>query len=217
MAAITISRSLGSEGDYVAKRLGDVLGYHVVTKDLIAEVLSKYGFAETENVYEQGRGFWDRFDWQRLNTVDRLNRTTKALAQHGNTVILGRGSFAVLADFADVLNVRVQAPRAIRVRRVIEHGLAQDVGQAEAMVSDNDRAHAAFIESWYGVRWDDADNFDLVVDTGKLSMDSAVSMIVESVSMLNEKPLPGPLVRMSWPEGMLGSAVSQVIGCSTTH
>ena len=71
-------------------------------------------------MYESVPGFWARFDDMRTTTIRFLKQAILALARHGEMVIVGRGAFAVLVDFADVLNVRVQAPFPIRVRRAME-------------------------------------------------------------------------------------------------
>jgi cytidylate kinase len=48
-----------------------------------------------------------------------LNDTMDALAHRGDTLILGRGGYASLSKYEDVLNVRLQAPFLVRVERVM--------------------------------------------------------------------------------------------------
>lgn len=43
MTAITISRELGSDGEIIAKEVATALGYRLVDRDLIAEILRKRG------------------------------------------------------------------------------------------------------------------------------------------------------------------------------
>lgn len=43
MTAITISRELGSDGDVIAKDVATALGYRLVDRDLIAEILRECG------------------------------------------------------------------------------------------------------------------------------------------------------------------------------
>jgi cytidylate kinase len=57
---------------------------------------------------------------RRDTAVHMLNRAIRAAALHGNVVILGRSGFEVLAPFADILHVRLQAPLAVRVTRVMK-------------------------------------------------------------------------------------------------
>ncbi len=119
MSVITISRELGSQGRQIAENTAQALGYHFMNKKAIGEVLEEYGLVEFREEYEIAPSFWDIFDAHRMERrsemVSMLNKVILALAQHGNIVILGRCGFAVLRDFADVLNVRIQAPPEQRV------------------------------------------------------------------------------------------------------
>lgn len=218
MAVITISRELGCAGSYIAERVAQMLGYHFVDKRTIEEVLIQYGFVEFDKAYDSAPGFWARFDSRRAEMVDLLNRVIQALARHGDVVILGRGSFAVLAGFADVLNVRIQAPLPVRIRRVLEQPEITGLDQAEAIVKESDRVRAAFIESFYGVRWDTATAFDVVIDTGKVSPDLAATWLVEIVKALNErKGGDGRTSRMIQVDPILAEAICAVLECQVTH
>ncbi|MBE7555658.1 MAG: cytidylate kinase-like family protein [Anaerolineales bacterium] len=217
MAVITISRELGSAGSTIAERAARTLGYHFVDKRTIAEVLIQYGFVEFDKAYDSAPGFWARFDSRRAEMVDLLDRVIQALARHGDVVILGRGSFAVLAGFADVLNVRIQAPLPVRIERVLEQPEITDPDQAEAILQESDRVRAAFVESFYGVRWDTATAFDVVIGTGKVSPDLAVTWLVEIVKALNERRADGRTSRTIQVDPILAAAVCAVLECQVTH
>ncbi|MCE1252333.1 MAG: cytidylate kinase-like family protein [Anaerolineae bacterium] len=178
MSVITVSRELGSEGSYIARKTAMALGYHLVDKKVIENILAQYGLVHFNEEYESSTGIWDRFDASRERTVEMLNRVIRAVAHHGNVIIVGRGSFAVLSGFADVLNVRIQAPLPVRVERVMMERSILDRDQVELLVKESDRVRQAFISSWYGVRWDSAVAFDLVIDTGKVPREMAVDWLV---------------------------------------
>lgn len=99
-------------------------------------------------------------------------------------VIVGRGGFSVLAGLADVLNVRIQAPRSLRIMRLVDIASVGDPGLAEELVRKNDHLQQAFIKSVYGTEWNAADGFDLVIDTGKVTPDVAVDLLVQAVEAL---------------------------------
>lgn len=184
MPVITISREVGSQGTVIGKRIANELNYRYVDKDLIAEVLEEYGFLDFERVYEAAQGFWDRFDKRTTETVEMLNRVIRALAHHGDLVIMGRGSFAVLHGLADVFNVRVQAPMPYRVLQVMASEQLTDREPAEFLVQVRDRARAEFVEMAYHLSWDTARAFDLVIDTSKVPPEKAVAWVVELVKAL---------------------------------
>jgi cytidylate kinase len=105
------------------------------------------------------------------------------LAHQGDVVILGRSGFAILGGFVDVLNVRIQAPFKLRVRRVM---LKMNVTayQAEEIIRQADQVRAAFIKSFYGLQWNQVNAFDLLVDTGKISPALAREWIVAAAQGL---------------------------------
>jgi cytidylate kinase len=219
MAVMTISRELGSEGVYIARKVAQELGYHFVDKDVIERVLDQYGFVRFQKEYESGPGFWARFDGLRARMVEFSYRVIQSVARHGNVVIVGRGSFAVLQGFADVLNVRIQAPFPIRVGRVMEQqGIAED-DKARSIVEESDRLRAAFVESWHGVEMDKAGLFDVVIDTGKVSPDLAAAWLVEALNALKARPA-GATQRTTGTiqaDYLLDSVISQTLECQVTH
>ena len=180
MSVITISREIGSEGSFVANEVARALNYTLITKNILENILSQYGFVQFGKEYETTPNFWERLDETRFTMIEMLNRVILATASLGNVVILGRGSFAVLGGYSDILNVRLQAPFAVRVKRMMAEKCVDDLPKAESLVKESDHVRAAFMQSWYGVRWDTASYFDLVIDTSKISREKAVNWILEA-------------------------------------
>jgi cytidylate kinase len=212
MAVITISRELGSEGSYIATHVAKDLGYVLVDKKIIEQVLSQYGYVQFGKDYETIPNFWERLDPAKGNMISMLNRVLQAMASFGNVVIMGRGSFAVLGDFTDVLNVRLQAPLTVRIRRIMSERNIKDLDSAEALVRESDKVRSAFIQSWYNIRWDQADAFDLVIDTSKVPPDMAVRWIIEAHSGLKDLRISfKPTTRTIQVDRVLAGAVADVL------
>jgi len=91
-------------------------------------VFAEHSIIQLSEVCKSEPGFWARFDDMRTTTIKFLKQVILALAHHGNMVIVGRGAFAVLSTFADVLNVRVQFPFPVKVRRAMEKEGIEDTG-----------------------------------------------------------------------------------------
>jgi cytidylate kinase len=221
MSAITISREFGSEGDYIAERVAQTLGYHLVDKEFIGAVLSQYGVVEFGREYETLPSFWERLSTQRDQRrdvmVDMLNQVVRAVAQHGNVVILGRSGFAILAGLADVLHVRLQAPLSLRIERVMaQQKIARE--QAEAVVKEKDRVRAAFVEGFYGVPWEAVHAFDLVINTDKISPDLAMTWVVAAAKAFVTGPETAKLTTRSIKvDPILAAAVSDGLRCEMVH
>lgn len=217
MAVITISREFGSGGSEIAEAVAASLGFHLAGKEIIAKILSQYGFIRFGQEYDSMPGFWGRFDSRRKEMVLMLNRAILALAAHGNVVILGRGSFALMSGYHDVLNVRTQAPLSVRVKRVAQQ---QNISTAEAetRVNENDLLRTNFIESSYNVRWDSTTHFDLVIDTSKVLTTSATQWIIETTKALAQTRedmwLSTAEIDVS---PVLANVVSQTLNCFDKH
>jgi cytidylate kinase len=214
MTAITISREIGSEGTHIATQAARTLGYHIADKDVMERVLRQYGLNQfVEDVDGALPAFWVYFDQELMVTTGMLDQTIKALAQHGNVIIIGRGGYAALRGLADVLHVRIQAPRPIRVRRVIERQ-GMSLREAEARVTEGDRVRTGFIERAYHVRSDDVRAFDLVINTGKIGPDLAAGLIVEAVQALGQQtPSDVPTAAGIKVNSTLAHVVSEALGC----
>lgn len=222
MPTITISRELGSQGRQIAENTAQALGYHFMDKRAIGEVMEEYGLVEFHDEYEIAPSFWDIFDAHRMerraDMVSMLTKVIIALAQHGNMVILGRCGFAVLRDYADVLNVRIQAPLEQRLATVMADENIADIGQAEILIKDNDQNRTAFIESFYGVKWDQASAFDLVIDTSKVSPEMVTNFLIAAARKLEHKQKGNIRVAADIPvDTVIYSSICKALKCSAAH
>jgi cytidylate kinase len=218
MAVLTISREIGSQGAEIGRMVAEKLNYHFADKQVMLNVFHQYGFKPFDKVYDKPTSFWDQFDSMRKMTLENLNSVIEALAHHGNMVIVGRGSFAVLQDLADVLNVRVQAPFDARLAWFMKEENLTDEYDAAERLEDMGIQRAAFVESTYKVPWDAASIFDMVINTGKVSVDHAVEWLVEAVSALAKDCQSGEdICRELTVEDYLISAVQGALECRDRH
>jgi cytidylate kinase len=221
MSVITISRDFGSEGDYIAERIAQTLGYHFVDKEFFSTVLSEYGLVEFDREYDTLPGFWQKFYAQRYErrdeVVQMLNRVIRAVAQHGNVVILGRSGFEVLGGFANMIHVRLQAPLPVRIARVTTE-LKIPFEQAEELVKENDKVHIAFTKEYYKIPWDEVHAFDLVINTGKIPPDLATTWLADTLNALGTVLEPDkPIISSIEIDPILKTAVSNALKCTMTH
>jgi cytidylate kinase len=188
MTVITISREMGSEGATIAAQVAERLEYKFVAKYSLEKILQQYGLVQLDTLYKSAPGFWARFDDANLQLVSMLNKIILGMAHRGDTVILGRGGFAALSGYADVLHVRLRAPFALRVKRVQDREHLADLEAAETLVAENDKARHSFIQAFYGVESDTASLFNLVLDTSVVSTEMAVEWIVEAAQAMSYMP-----------------------------
>jgi cytidylate kinase len=185
MPAITISREVGSLGNSLAEKISQRLGYKLVDKNIIEKIFLQYGMIDFLEMYEE-TGFWARFNPQRLEMMNMLNQVILGMAHHGNVVLLGRGGFALMKTYADVLNLRIQAPVALRIQRLQKsHGFTS-AAQAEEFIHESDTLRRDFVNSMYAERWDSVSAFDLVIDTAKIPAEQAIAWVEEIVHGMSQ-------------------------------
>jgi cytidylate kinase len=182
MSIMTFSKQLGSLGSEIARSLAEKLNYEYVDKERIAKVLAAQGLppAEVERFDEKKPPFWDSLQIQRKRFLHLIQAMIYDFARKDNAIIVGRGGQVLLKDLPGVLRVRIVAPFDIRVRRIKELEM-EDEKRAAAILRRSDRDSAGFLRSFFDVDWDDPNLYDLVISTEKLSLDTAVKMILESI------------------------------------
>jgi cytidylate kinase len=189
MAVITISRETGSGGYQVAKGVAESLGYALVDKATTDSIFRQYGLTRYDELYSSAPNILDILNADNLLLVAMSNEIIEAIAQRGDVVILGRAGFAVLSGLADVLQVRVVAPFSERVQRIMEREGLTDVDAVVERVKNDDEIHRKYVQRFYNKQWDDASAFDLMLDTGNVSIEDAVQKVVAAARAVEQRPL----------------------------
>ena len=220
MTVITISREFGSGGDLLAEKVAHALGYHLVDKAFVSAVLGQYGLSEFDSEYEKQPGFWEGFDTEkaaRRDTMVRmLNQVVRAVARHGNVVILWRSGYAILAGLADVLHVRLQAPLDDRIE-LVRYEMSLSLIEARALVEEKDKVRKAFIESFYHVPWNALHGFDVVINTTRVPVEVATRWVIEAAGLRVPSPGDKPTTKQLEIDVVMAQAVAERLKCDSEH
>lgn len=204
MAIITVSREFGSDGTLISQQVAQSLNYLLVDKVLIEKVLRQYGMVHFSRVYDSEHNIWERYDLEKSELIRMLNDTIRAFAKNGNSVILGRGGFAVLGEYLNVLNVCIRAPFEQRVGSIMKSMAISDRKAAENLVNKNDNIRKSFLQTFYNVKHDDTSFYHLVIDSSQIPVEMASRWIIESAEMLDRREL-------ALEQSTLGIAVDPVL------
>lgn len=178
MATITLSRQLGSQGDEVAQLVAQRLGYQVRYHELINQAAQRAGKPEMALAFLDVLGLLDlRPSAQDLLAYQRaMQEIMVEWANSGKVILMGRAGCVLLGKRSDVLHVRVIAPLDIRVERIAQkQGIA--LSAARTQVEASDRTRRAYLRRQYQSDWDDAQLYDLVLNTGRCSVEQAAQII----------------------------------------
>jgi len=172
-------------GEEIGQAVAQETHYEYMDKNRIAEALRKFGLQplEIESFDEKKPPFWDYMSIQRKKYLLILQTLIYELAGKDHMVIVGRGGQVLLKGLPGVLHVRIVAPFAIRIQRILERG-ARDQKEAAEVLRRSDRDSSGFIRGYFDADWEDPDLYDLIINTRSLSVDAAARMILESVHSL---------------------------------
>jgi len=204
MPAITISRQLGSLGREIGIRVGEMLGYPVVWRELINQAARRAGQPEVALAMLDDLGLFGICPSPEACRSYRqaVKQVMEELINEGNAVIVGRAGQVILRDHPGVLHVRTIAPPEVRAGRVaLQRGISLEGAQAQIAASDKN--HRIYLRRCYRVRWDDPELYHMVINTGRVSTRLAAEWICSALEAL-QKSAPEDV--FSSMESAIGSA-----------
>lgn len=192
---ITISRDPGSGGNVLGQILSDELGFTLFHQEVIQKM------AESSNVSTQ---LLETLDEKGLSTlenwinslVDRrhlwpdqylrhLLKVVGTLGKHGRSVLIGRGANFLL-PIDKRFAIRVISPREFRVAKVAEeYGASIEEASRRIMITESNRK--AFIKKYFNADIEEPSNYDLIVNTGTLTMETAVGGVKATFEIWREQ------------------------------
>lgn len=182
MAIITISREMGSGGIPIAHKTAEMLGYRLIDGEAIENMAPEYGLTRElmSQIDEKPPAFIEDLDRQIELGMSRIQLIVLEQALQGDVIIYGRGGQDLLEGIDNVLRVRVTAPFDLRVERWAEREWI-DPELAYSLVRKSDQQRGGFIKYYYDRDWQDPAHYDLIINTVKLSFESAVQLIAGGV------------------------------------
>ncbi len=181
MYFITFSEMLGSNGDQIAKGVAQSLNYSFVGEEELYKTASGLGYlSDVQKLDEKGPSLLGRLFSERPKIyLDRLQSVLFEIAQRGDAVFVGRGSQLLLSSFGCALHVLVTGSMEKRIQRVMEERrVNREV--AEKMIQQSDHDKRAFIRFAHDEDWLNPKFYDVTLNTDKLSVESAVKIVIDS-------------------------------------
>ena len=101
------------------------------------------------------------------------------IAEHGRAVIVGRGANFILPP-EKRFSVRMVAPLDARIKNICgRFGVSSD--EAKRRIIQRESRRSAFVRQSYNVDISDPIHYDLTINTGNLSILSAVEAVIGAV------------------------------------
>lgn len=192
---VTIAREKGSGGHQLGERLARQLGVKLYDKELIGMAARRSGMDEDyiRRNEQTLPSLWLKRIMPQTGGDDTVRHGLSAddvlfvaessiideLAKKGPCVIVGRCSDYVLKDRGGVLRVFCHADAESEKRRCVEeYGMEAD--RAEAEIKRTNRNRRLHYEYYTGCKWGDPRNYDIVINTSRIDIATACTMIADA-------------------------------------
>jgi hypothetical protein len=110
-------------------------------------------------------------------SIFTADETFRILRSGSAGVIRGWGAAHLLRGVPHVIRVRICAPYETRVERMMERLGTDERDAVENEIELSEEAHAAITRRHFGINWREAEHYDLVLCTERLSVDECVDEI----------------------------------------
>ena len=181
MYFITISEMLGTKGTQVAQQVAKGLNYAYYGEAELLKFAEEMGFfSDIKKLDEKGPHLLERFFSEKPKVyLDRLQSVIYELAKKGNALFFGKGSQLLLNSFNCALHVLVTGSMEKRIQRIMEEKKV-DREIAEKLIHRSDQDKRGFLRFAFEEDWLNPNLYDLVLNTDKLTIDSAAKMVIEA-------------------------------------
>ncbi len=187
---ITINRQFCSGGKEIGMALAKKLGIPVYNKELILKIAEKSGLSAkyVKNYGELSASLsWfnnilaDR-DYNGHSLRDDVwqiqTEIITELAQKESCVIIGRCADQILKEKADLLKVFVHSSMEDRIERLLRlYGERKET--PEKRLIEKDKKRKSYYQFNTECDWDNATNYDITLDSGKLGIQKCVEILAD--------------------------------------
>ena len=203
---ITIARSYGSGGKTLGKLLADKMGINCYDREIIRMASDSSGINEElfgrvdeklkksplfgivrSNPYK-GNGVIPPESSNFVSDDNLFNyqaQVIKELAEKESCVIIGRCADYVLKDNPNVIRLYLYAPLEDCIKRVMAQN---SITEKETIkkIETIDKYRSDYYKYYTGKEWNDARNYDVCLNTSKVSFDKCVDIIVNYLEIIKD-------------------------------
>lgn len=192
----TIGRQYGSGGHEIGEKLAGRLNIPFYDNELIALAAKKSGMSEelfeqvdekptNSFLYSLAMGafnFGTMTGYTDMSINDKLflaqSEVIEDAAKEGACVFVGRCADYILRDFDNVVNIYCYGDMEDRITRIQSVLQVKNRKEAADIINRKDKTTANFYNYYSNQKWGQPENYDLLINTSKLSIDNSVELIL---------------------------------------
>lgn len=200
--AITISRQLGCGGAYVGQQLAKNLNIFYADREIIGQAAKELSVLkeDLESRDEKILSFWQSLIRSFAMTPDVYvppqiidptdqelfkaeSEIIKRIAHERSAVIIGRCGSYVLREHPNHISIFLHGGITFRKDRIKNlYNVSEEA--AEKMIARSDEERADYNHKFTGVKWTDARQYDISINTGKTGVDNTVKFILKYLELI---------------------------------
>ena len=192
---ITVTRQYGSGGLAVAQAVAKSLGLKCYDRDIVTKAAENIHNLKDlksviEEAYETPNNFLAKLSFLAGQSVPRQNqmfneqeRVILDIAQEGSAVFVGRCADYILRNEPNCYSFFIYADDEYRrevVAKVYKDSSFEDV-------LDMDKQRKSYYAYFTGRTWGDPQNYDLMINTTKISTEAAAQIILDYITLRQEE------------------------------
>lgn len=205
--AVALSQVDGSGAESIGRDVAQQLGFGYLNEAIVAEAARIRGVDPAMiGDAEQRKSLFSRLAEMALRAAPDMSSPPKLYAfdetdmllwdirdavrdaaDRGNVVLVAHAACYACAGRSDVLRVWVTAPPSTRASRLAS-ALGLSDKEAAKSVRQSDTARASYLKKVYDIDEESDTDYDVVINTERLTTDAAAGLIIGLVGA----PVPGP-------------------------
>lgn len=191
MQIITIYQGASGSGEELAGAVAQALGYVTVDREVLVEASRQYGIPEAKltEILAREPTWWSTFTRHFEPYRIALQAAFCEIASDRGIVYHGHIGHELIPKFQHVLKVLLTAPMALRVEQVQARYKLNEIG-ARRYVEEVDKARTRRLTGMFDADWRDPSRYDLVVNLGHMSLETAKRVIVETAHASDYRMTP---------------------------
>jgi len=181
MPIVAITREMGSLGKDVALGLGEALGLPLIYHEVADHLADRMRVRKSHVVrlLDGKAGLFEKMTADKTSMAIFTADEIIGLAMQGaGAIVRGWGATHLLRNVPHVVCVRVCAPLGLRTRRMMERLDIDDEAPVRVEIRCNDEAHTAIMRRHFDLQWTDPENYDVVFNTERVSVDECVEEVI---------------------------------------
>ena len=175
---ITISRGSFSGGKLLAEALAKQLGYRSVDRDQVIQKAAAWGVSQDDlrTAIEKPPAFWGQSQHTKYIYLAFIQAALAEEVKGGSVIYHGLAGHLLLGRGPHVLRTRIIAPMEFRIEKVQDR-LPYSRREAIAFIEKMDEERRKWTQFLYGLDWEDASLYDLVLNLEQMSLEEACEVI----------------------------------------